>query len=100
MPRFVTMRPVRDPLNCLICSGTAGAVRDVFAGSEQMVRERVVQSIDQNDALDRLQEGRNRALERVPDIDWAKRRSDEISPFCLPVRRDASIGISATMDHA
>ena len=83
--RHPSMRPVRDPLKCLIYSGTAGAVRDVFVGGEQMVKDRVVLSIDQDDALDRLQEGQNRALERVPDMDWAKRRADEISPFCLPV---------------
>ena len=83
--RHPSMRPVRDPLKCLIYSGTAGAVRDVFVGGEQMVKDRVVQSIDQDDALDRLQEGQNRALERVPDMDWAKRGADEISPFCLPV---------------
>ena len=83
--RHPSMRPVRDPLKCLIYSGTAGAVRDVFVGGEQMVKDRTVLPIDQDDALDRLQEGQNRALERVPDMDWAKRGADEISPLCLPV---------------
>ena len=62
-------------------------MRDVFVGGEQMVEDRVVLPIDQDDALDRLQEGQNRALERVPDMDWAKRGADEISPFCLPVNQ-------------
>jgi hypothetical protein len=41
--------------------------------------------MDQNDALNRLQAGQERALKRVPQIDWAKRTADEISPICLPV---------------
>ena len=83
--RHPTMRPVRDPLKCFIYSGTAAAVRDVFVGGELMVKDRTVLSIDQDDALDRLQEGQKRALARIPELDWAKRTADEISPFCLPL---------------
>ena len=80
-----SMRPVRDPLKCLIYSGTAAAVRDVYVNGELMVEDRKVLSIDQDDALNRLQEGQNRALKRVPERDWAHRSADQISPFCLPV---------------
>ena len=52
---------------------------------ELMVEDRKVLSIDQDDALNRLQEGQNRALKLVPERDWAHRSADQISPFCLPV---------------
>ena len=74
----------RDPPKCLIYSGTAAAVRDVFVNGEQVVMDRTVLTIDQDDALDRLQEGQKRALDRIPELDWAKRSADEMSPFCLP----------------
>jgi cytosine/adenosine deaminase-related metal-dependent hydrolase len=84
--RHPSMRPVRDPLKCLIYSGTAAAVRDVYVNGQLVVKDRKVLTIDQDDALDRLQEGQNRALTRVPKMDWAHRSADEISPFCLPMR--------------
>ena len=80
-----TMRPVRDPLKCLIYSGTADAVRDVYVHGDLVVKDRTVLTIDQDDALDRLQEGQNRALARMPEQDWANRSADEIAPFSLPV---------------
>jgi len=76
---------VRDPLKCLVYSGAAAAVRDVFVGGERVVQDGAVLTIDQDDALDRLQEGQKRALDRIPELDWAKRSADEISPFCLPL---------------
>lgn len=80
-----SMRPVRDPIRSLIYSGVAGAVRDVYVNGEQVVRNRQVLTIDQNDALARLEAGQKRALDRVPEMDWAKRSADEISPICLPM---------------
>ena len=80
-----SMRPVRDPLKSLVYSGVASAVRDVYVNGELVVKDREIQTIDQNDALDRLQAGQQRALERVPEIDWAKRTADEIAPICLPM---------------
>ena len=83
--RHPSMRPVRDPLKCLVYSGAAAAVRDVFVGGELVVKDGAVLTIDQDGALDRLQEGQKRALERMPELDWAKRSADDISPFCLPI---------------
>ena len=80
-----TMRPVRDPLKCLIYSGRADAVRDVYVHGSLVVQDRTVLTIDQDDALDRLQVGQQRALERVPQLDWAHRTADQLSPFSLPV---------------
>jgi len=84
--RHSSMRPVRDPIRSLVYSGVADAVRDVFVNGEQMVKDRQLQLFDLDEAHDRLQAGQNRALERVPNLDWARRTADEISPICLPLR--------------
>jgi 5-methylthioadenosine/S-adenosylhomocysteine deaminase len=83
--RHPSMRPVRDPLRSLIYSGVAAAVRDVYVDGELVVQDRKVLTMEQDEVLDRLEAGQNRALERVPEIDWAKRRAEEISPICLPI---------------
>jgi cytosine/adenosine deaminase-related metal-dependent hydrolase len=83
--RHPSMRPVRDPLRSLVYSGVAAAVRDVYVNGEQVVRDRKVLTMDEGDVFDRLQAGQNRALERVPQMDWAKRSAEEISPICLPI---------------
>ena len=80
-----SMRPVRDPIRSLVYSGVSGAVRDVYVNGEMVVKDRRVLTMDQNDVHDRLQAGQARALKRVPDLDWAKRTADEVSPLCLPM---------------
>lgn len=80
-----SMRPVRDPIRSLVYSGVAEAVRDVYVNGELTVENRVVLTIDQENAHQRLQEGQSRAFDRVPEMDWANRTADEIAPLCLPV---------------
>ena len=87
-----TMRPVRDPLKCLIYSGTADAVRDVYVDGNLVVEDRKVLTLDHDDALDRLQAGQKRSMERIPDVDWAHRSADEIAPMSWPVDRGAPPG--------
>jgi len=83
--RHPSMRPVRDPLRSLVYSGVAGAVRDVYVNGTQVVSDRRILTMDQDDVLDRLEAGQKRALERVPQMDWAKRSADDVSPICLPL---------------
>ena len=85
-----SMRPVRDPLKCLIYSGSAVALRDVFVNGEQPVKDRTMLALDHDDALDRLQEGPQRALTRVPELDRTKCSADEVSAFSLPIDRTAT----------
>ena len=87
------MPPIRDPLKCLVYSGSAAAVRDVFVNGEQVVKDRTMLTLDQDDALDRPKEDQQRALTRVPELDRTKRRGDEVSAFCLPIDRTATAGI-------
>jgi hypothetical protein len=79
------MRPLRDPLRSLVYSGVAAAVSDVYVNGQQMVRNREILTMDQEEVYKRLQAGQDRALKRVPEMDWANRTADEISPICLPI---------------
>ena len=79
------LRPMRDPLKCLIHSGTAEAVRDVYVDGALVVSNRQVMTMDQDAILDEVQAGQSRIMERMPSADWAQRKADEISPMCLPV---------------
>ena len=79
------LRPLRDPLKCLIHSGTADCVRDVYVDGNLVVSDREVLTMDQDAILDEVQAGQARLLERMPSADWARRNADEISPMCLPV---------------
>lgn len=83
--RHPSMRPLHDPLRSLVYSGVSAAVRDVYVNGRQVVRDRVVATMDQGEVLDRLEAGQKRALVRVPSIDWAHRTWDQVSPRCLPV---------------
>jgi cytosine/adenosine deaminase-related metal-dependent hydrolase len=79
------LRPLRDPLKCLIHAGTAEAVRDVYVDGNLVVSDRKVLTMDQDAILDELQDGQARIMENMPSVDYANRSADEISPFCLPV---------------
>lgn len=79
------LRPLRDPLKCLIHSGRADAVRDVYVDGALVVSDREVLTIDQDAMLDEVQAGQARIMERMPAVDWAHRKPDEISPMSLPV---------------
>ena len=79
------MRPLRDPLRSLIFTAAERAVRDVYVGGQQVVRDGRVSTLDSAGALDRLDEVRRRAEARVPERDWAGRTGEELSPLSLPV---------------
>ena len=79
------LRPLRDPLKCLIHSGTAEAVRDVYVDGHLVVSNREVLTMDQNAILDEVQAGQARIMKNMPSVDWARREADEISPMCLQV---------------
>ena len=64
------LRPLRDPLKCLIHSGTADTVRDVYVDGTLVVSDRKVLTIDQDAALDEVQAGQDRIMARMPKVDW------------------------------
>jgi cytosine/adenosine deaminase-related metal-dependent hydrolase len=79
------MRPLRDPLRSLIFTAAERAVRDVYVGGEQVVRDGRVLTLDHEAALTRMEAERLRAEARVPGRDWAGRSGEELSPLTLPV---------------
>ncbi len=78
------MRPVRDPLRSLIFTAADRAVRDVYVGGAQVVRDGRVLTLDPEAALARLDGMRQRAEAGVPERDWAGRSGEELSPLALP----------------
>ncbi len=81
------MRPVRDPIRSLIHSASDRAVRDVYVGGRQVVRDGAVLTIDREAALDALAEAQAEALARVPERDWAGRTAEEMSPLVYPAAK-------------
>ncbi len=79
------MRPLRDPLRSLIFTAAERAVRDVYVGGAQVVRDGRVLTLDHQAALTRIEEERLRAEARVPERDWAGRSGEELSPLALPL---------------
>ena len=79
------MRPVRDPLRSFIYHAADRAVRDVFVGGRQVVADRKVLTLDQNDAAERLGRAQQRMLEAASQRDYRGRSAEEISPLSLPV---------------
>ncbi|RAI02053.1 N-ethylammeline chlorohydrolase [Acuticoccus sediminis] len=80
------MMPVRDPLRSLIYVAAERAVRDVYIGGEQVVKDGVALAFDIPDALSRLQAAQRRAEEQFARLDFAGRTHDEASPYTFGVR--------------
>ena len=83
LPATAAMAQTSDG-QVIVVHGVPDLEVDVYVNGEEVVRNRTVLTIDQEDALDRLEAGQKRALARVPEMDWAKRTAEEISPICLP----------------
>ena len=81
-----SMVPVREPIRSLVFVAGDRAVSDVFVGGEQVVRDGEVISIDMPAALEALQEAQARSMANIPDLDWAGRSADELSPMVFETR--------------
>jgi len=74
------MQPLYDPVRSLIYAAGERAVRHVFVGGEQIVRDGKTLAFDYADASARLEAAQRRAIEKVPNFDWSKRSAAEIMP--------------------
>lgn len=74
------MRPTREPLRSLIYSAGDRAVRDVYVGGAQVVRDGEVMTIDVDKALGEVTRGQQETLARAPGNDYARRTVDELTP--------------------
>lgn len=74
------MRPVYDPIRSMIYSAGERALRDVYVDGRQVVSQGRALAFDYADAALRLEEAQKRAIEKVPQFDWAHRPVGEIMP--------------------
>ena len=78
------MMPLREPLRSLIYVAADRAVCDVYVDGLQVVADGKVLSMDYAAASHALQDAQKRSLARTPDLDWAGRDADTMSPMVLP----------------
>lgn len=74
------MQPLYDPVRSLLYAAGERAIRHVFVGGQQIVRDGKALAFDYADASARLQMAQRRAIEKVPGFDWAGRGAAEIMP--------------------
>ena len=79
------MRPARDPLRSFVYHAADRAVRDVFIDGRQVVADGKVLTLDQLDAVDRLDRAQRRMIEAAPRRDYRGRAAEAISPLSLPL---------------
>ena len=80
-----SMRPVRDPLRSLVYASAERAVRHVFVGGAQVVKDGRVTTMDLATAAAELEEAQRRVEAGVRQLDWAQRSHLEISPLVYPL---------------
>ncbi len=78
------MQPVRDPLRSLVFSAREQAITDVFVDGEPVVSEGAVLTLDRERAAAELAPAQARAFARAPELDWAGRDVETLSPLSLP----------------
>ena len=74
------MQPLYDPVRSLLYAAGERAIRHVFVGGQQIVRDGRALAFDYADASARLQMAQRRAIEKVPAFDWTGRGAAEIMP--------------------
>ncbi len=80
-----SMRPVYDPVRCLIYTAADRAVRNVYVDGIQVVDDHRVVGLDFDEAADHVSDTQRRILDKVPSRDHQGRRADELSPLTFPL---------------
>jgi len=75
------MQPLYDPVRSMVYAAGERAVRHVFVGGHQVVRDGRALAFDNADASARLEMAQRRAIEKIPRLDWAGRSAAEIMPL-------------------
>ena len=78
------MRPTHDPVRSLIYAAGDRAVRTVFVDGQKVVDDGRVLTIDYPAAAAALHEAQARVKAAVPNLDWARRSAEAISPLTFP----------------
>jgi 5-methylthioadenosine/S-adenosylhomocysteine deaminase len=80
------MQPLYDPIRSLVCAAGERAIRHVFVGGRQVVRDGKALSFGYADASARFETAQRREIEKVPRFDGAGRSAAEIMPPTFPSR--------------
>jgi len=76
-----SMMPVREPVRSLIFTAADRAVRDVYVDGECVVAEGRPLNIDWQAASEELEAAQQRAMAKIPTLDWAGRDADGLVPM-------------------
>jgi cytosine/adenosine deaminase-related metal-dependent hydrolase len=74
------MRPARDPVRSLIYAAGDRAVQSVYVDGRKVVEDGRVLTMDYAAAAEALHEAQKRVIAAVPEVDWAHRGVDQVSP--------------------
>ncbi len=74
------MRPVYDPIRSMIYAGGERAIRQVYVDGREVVKDGRALAFDYGDASARLEAAQARAIEKVPQFDWARRSVSVLMP--------------------
>jgi cytosine/adenosine deaminase-related metal-dependent hydrolase len=77
------MRPARDPLRSLIYAAGDRAVHTVIVDGHVVVEGGKLLTMDYESAAEALHEAQKRVMANVPNLDWAHRDVDHVSPPTL-----------------
>lgn len=80
-----TMQPLRDPLKSLVFSALERPIVDVFVDGRHVVEDGKVVAFDLDPVVETLNLGQRRALDGVPQRDYAQRTADQAFPLTLEV---------------
>ncbi len=78
------MRPVRDPIRNIVYYADSSDISEVMIDGQMVMTEGVVPGIDVAAAAESLQAHAEKMWETMPERDWAKRTTDELSPPSYP----------------
>lgn len=81
-----SMMPVREPLRFLVFVAGDWAIHDVFVDGECVVTDGKVMTMDMESVLEALQEAQARSMSSIPDLDWAGRSAEKLSPMVFETR--------------
>ena len=80
------MQPLYDPVRSLVYAAGERAIRHLFVGGQQIVRDGKVLAFDYRNPSARLQMAQRPAIQKVPGLDWTGRGGAEIKSPTFPSR--------------
>ena len=80
------MQPLYDPVRSLVYAAGERAIRHLFVGGQQIVRDGKVLAFDYRNPSARLQMAQRPAIQKVPGLDWTGRGAAEIKASTFPSR--------------